>query len=374
MIRMLALVPSIPDRSPGQRYRLEQWLPILQKLGIHTKLEPFEDEELNSLLYQPGQLVRKMRLVARALGRRIRLLKSIPEYDLVYIFREAALLGPAFLERRIYRMDVPIIYDFDDAIFVRYISPSNGLLSLLKCAGKTQTICRMASHVTVGNRYLAEYALRAGSKATIIPTTIDTDKYTLEPGRASSSPPVIGWTGSHSTVQHLEGLKGVLTKLAGHDNFRLRVIGSDGFRFAGVQTDVIPWAAESEVADLRPVDIGIMPLPDNPWTRGKCACKALQYMGLGIPTVCSPVGANRDLIRDGVNGFLAGSENEWVDKLSRLLGSEDLRRKLGMEGRATVESEFSARVQAPRVFDILRSAACTARSANREPFEPGRKN
>jgi glycosyltransferase involved in cell wall biosynthesis len=356
MINLLALVPGIPDKSPGQRYRLEQWQPLLLQFGVKTRFEAFESPELNALLYGPGQIVRKIDLLAESFIRRIKLLKTIREYDLVYIFREATLLGPALIERRIHKLGVPIIFDFDDATFIRYISPSNGLISLLKCAGKTRTLCRIAAHVIAGNQHLADYALRFNQNVTIVPTTIDTDKYTLKIRSAIPHQPVIGWTGSYSTLQHLDALKGTLARLAKIEDFRLRVIGPPNFRFEGMQIDLIPWNSASEVADLRPIDIGIMPLPDNQWTRGKCACKALQYMGLGIPAVCSPVGVNSEIIQDGVNGFLAEGPDEWIEKLSRLLRSPDLRTRIGMAGRATVEAKFSARVQVPRVFEALRSA------------------
>jgi glycosyltransferase involved in cell wall biosynthesis len=125
----------------------------------------------------------------------------------------------------------------------------------------------------------------------------------------------------------------------------------------GVQVESIPWNSASEVDDLRPIDIGIMPLPDNRWTRGKCACKALQYMGLGIPTICSPVGVNSEIIQDGANGFLAENDDMWVEKLKQLLHSAELRMRIGLAGRATVEANFSAIVQVPRVFEILRAVA-----------------
>ena len=179
----------------------------------------------------------------------------------------------------------------------------------------------------------------------------------MEPRQPAPGPPVIGWTGSHSTLQHLDSLKVALQKLARREDFVLRVIGPGRYNLPGVRTESVTWRSSSEVADLRALDIGIMPLPDNPWTRGKCACKALQYMGLGIPTVCSPVGINSEIIEDGVNGLLADSTDEWIEKLTQLLRSADLRSHIGLAGRATVEAKFSARVQAPRVFEVLRTAA-----------------
>jgi glycosyltransferase involved in cell wall biosynthesis len=206
----------------------------------------------------------------------------------------------------------------------------------------------------VGNNYLAEYARRFNRKVTVIPTTIDTDTYRVEPVRDTASP-VIGWTGSYSTVQHLDVLRSTLSELAKRERFRVRVIGPSDYKLEGVEVEVVPWRSRTEVQDLAAVDIGIMPLPDNLWSRGKCGCKALQYMGLGIPAVCSPVGVNTDLIRDGENGFLANSAEEWIARLTVLLRSPELRRKLGMAGRKTVEERFSARSQVPRVYEVFRS-------------------
>jgi len=177
--------------------------------------------------------------------------------------------------------------------------------------------------------------------------------------------PVIGWSGSYSTVQHLDTLRSGLQRLAREVPFRLRVIGTPKYELDGVDVEALPWRSETEVADLQRMDIGIMPLPDDKWSKGKCGLKALQYMALGIPTICSPVGVNTDIIQDGENGFIAGGEDEWVDKLARLLRSPELRRRLGLAGRSTVEARYSARVQAPRVYRIFESVA-GAGSSGRE--------
>ena len=354
-MRVLAIVPSLYDTSPGQRYRIEQWEPFLKERGVEITYEPFESEELHSLLYKPGLAAKKMRIVIERLALRLRLLKSVKDYDLVYLFREGALLGPPLLETLICRRGVPFVFDFDDAVFVSYRSPSNGYLSYLKFAGKTKKICRMASHVMAGNPYLADYARQANKHVTIIPTTIDTDKYRIGSPKKSSFPLVIGWTGSHSTVQHLDTLRGALRKLATTNSFRLRVIGTPSYELDQIDVDSQPWLPQTEVEDLAEIDIGVMPLPDDAWSKGKCALKALQFMALGIPTVCSPVGVNTDIIRDDHNGFIAASDDEWVEKLGRLLGSDQLRNRIGRAGRQTVETGYSARVQAPRVFEVFKS-------------------
>ncbi|HZB46585.1 MAG TPA: glycosyltransferase family 4 protein [Pyrinomonadaceae bacterium] len=356
-MRLLAVVPSVYDRNPSQRYRIEQWEPHLRRMGVEITYRPFEDEELNRVLYQPGRMPRKAGLILKALARRFGDVRGARAFDAVYILREAALLGPPVFERMISLAGVPFVFDFDDAVFERYVSPSNGYLSYLKFPGKTRTVCRLAAHVMAGNEYLADYARAVNERVTVIPTTVDTEEYTVEE-RAPNEVPVVGWTGSYSTVQHLLRLAGALRRLAERERFRLRVIGAPNMSLAelkGVETEVLPWRSETEVADLRPVDVGVMPLPDDPWSRGKCGMKALQYMGLAIPTVCSPVGVNSAIIRDGVNGLLASTEDEWVEKLALLLRSPSERARLGHAGRATVEATYSAAVQAPRVHEIIES-------------------
>jgi glycosyltransferase involved in cell wall biosynthesis len=348
------------DTAPGQRFRIEQWEPLLRRSGVEITYAPFENEDLHGVLYQTGNMGRKLAHVARGFARRLSLINSVRRFDAVYIFREAALLGPAVFERLIKRARVPVVFDFDDAIFVSYRSPSNGYLSYLKFAGKAKTICRLASHVMVGNPYLADYARQFNPRVTMIPTTIDTEKYSVRRDKQSEVP-VIGWTGSFSTVQHLDTLRGVFQKLAQREHFRLRVIGTPEYRLEGVEVEAMPWRSETELEDLRPADIGVMPLPNDGWSKGKCGLKALQFMALGIPTMCSPVGVNTDIIQDGENGFIADTEEEWVDKLGRLLRSAGLREQLGLAGRATVEQKYSAIAQAPRVYEVLKSVACGAR-------------
>jgi glycosyltransferase involved in cell wall biosynthesis len=358
-MRVLAIVPALYDTSPGQRYRIEQWEPLLRERGVEITYAAFESEELHTLLYRPGHLARKLTLVSKALAHRASLMRSLRDFDLVYVFREAALLGPALFERWIGQSGVPMVFDFDDAVFVSYKSPSNGYLSYLKFAGKARNICRLSTHVMAGNPYLAEFARQFNDRVTVIPTTIDTDKYQLR-RRPQPNPPVIGWTGSHSTVQHLDTLRGALEKLGKRERFHLRVIGTPTYAIPGLEVEAMPWRSETELDDLGEIDIGMMPLPDDDWSKGKCGLKALQFMALGIPTVCSPVGVNTEIIQDGKNGFIADTEDEWIEKLSQLLRSAALRKQLGDAGRVSVERHYSAKTQAPRVFEIMQAAVQTA--------------
>src|ERR1044072_2912734 len=262
-MHVLALMPALYHPSPGQRYRLEQWEPLLRERGVEITYAPFEDEELHPLLYKPGLLPKKVQLVTRGLNRRLSLLRRVKDYDLVYILREAALLGPPIFEKLIHQRGVPIVFDFDDAVFVSYRSPSNGYLSYLKFASKTKTICRISSHVMVGNPYLAQYAKQVNDRVTVIPTTIDTEKYRVPQRKKKTGPPVIGWTGSYSTVQHLDTLRGGLKRLSERESFRLRVIGTPSYECPPVDVEAMRWRAETELEELGAIDIGVVSLPDD---------------------------------------------------------------------------------------------------------------
>ena len=354
-MKVLAIVPSLYDTSPGQRFRLEQWAPLLEQRGVEITYSPFETAELREVLYRPGSTAKKIKAVLTGLNRRRVELADVDRFDLIYVFREAALIGPAWFERRIAAAGVPMIFDFDDAVFVPYRSPSNGYLSYLKFPRKTEKVIRLSRHVMAGNSYLADYARKFNRNVAVVPTTIDTQVYTGS-SREENEIPVIGWSGSFSTVQHLDTIRETLQELAKHHRFRLRVIGTPQYELPGVDTESLPWRAESEVEDLRAIDIGIMPLPDDAWSKGKCGLKALQYMALEIPTVCSPVGVNTEIIQDNFNGLIAGTAGEWIEKLSRLIIDKELRRQLGKAGRETVLKRYSAEVQAPRVFELFESA------------------
>ncbi len=356
-MKVLAIVPSLYDTSPGQRFRLEQWEPLLADAGVQITYSPFETEALRSVLYQKGNAFTKIKAVGKNLRQRKATIRSASEYDLVYVFREAALLGPPWFERRIAKSGVPMVFDFDDAVFVSYKSPSNGYLSYLKFAGKTAEICRLSSHVMAGNQYLADYALKQNPNVTIVPTTIDTEKYVavVSASEGIGNVVTIGWSGSFSTVQHLDTIREALRELATTEKFKLRVIGTPEYELDGVDVEAIQWRSETELEDLGKIDIGLMPLPDEDWSRGKCGLKALQYMALGIPTICSPVGVNSTIISDGANGYLADSKDEWISKLKILIHNAELRRKIGFAGRETVVADYSAKSQAPRVLEIFRS-------------------
>jgi len=368
-MNVLILCPAVYNTSPGQRFRIEQWIPYLEKQGVRFTYLPFEDEELHDVIYKRGNSFAKAYFILKALYRRIKVCLSVRQYDLVYIFRELALLGPAFIEHLIARMKVKIIFDFDDAIWLSYLSPANKYFSYLKCFGKTATICRISRHVMVGNEYLASYARRYNSHVSIVPTTIETRDYQIRsyPPQAQEHPVIIGWTGSYSTVQHLDTIRSALAKLQMRCRFRLMVVGTPTYQLDGVDILAKSWKADSEISDLQMFDIGLMPLPNDQWSRGKCGLKLLQCMGVGVPVVASPVGVNKEIIKEGVNGFMATTDEEWVEKLTRLIENVEMRRGMGQQGRHFVQQHYSAEIWAPRVLSIFNMVVGESRSLRSNP-------
>ncbi len=357
-MNVLVFTPYLYDTVPGQRFRIEQWARHLERQGIHCTFLPFETAALKDVLYETRHFETKLKELGYSLARRLgQMTRRWAKWDLIYLYRELLPVGPTLLERWVAAQGIPVIYDFDDAIFLPAASPANQRFQWLKQPQKTGEICRLSTHVIVGNSYLAGYARRWTPKVTVIPTTIDTDVYQPKGHVEIRGVPIIGWSGSLTTVEHLQTAAPVLQQLARRCQFRLRVIGSQTVRIDGVEVEAGPWRAGTEVQDLTAFDVGIMPLPDDPWARGKCGLKALQYMALGIPTVASPVGVNEEIITDGVNGFLAGSPEEWIDKLSRLLEDAPLRARCAQEARRTVEQRYAAKIQVPRVIEVFEQAS-----------------
>jgi len=353
-IPVCALVPYPVDTAPSQRFRVEQWRKYLDEHGITMDIYPFADGELMEVLHAEGSIGRKTRAILGAAFRRLGLLKALRKYDAVVIHRAACIAGPAVLERLLPLWDRPVIFDFDDAIYFLHTTAANRYVGWLKFPGKTRTLCAISSHVIAGNQYLAEYAQRFNRNVTVIPTSIDTDRY--RPGTRSSrnGTVIVGWTGSSTSQTHLEMFAPALAGMLPFDKVELRVISNRAPRLDGVPFVWRPWSAAKEVDELREFDIGIMPMPDEPWARGKCALKALQYMALGIPVVCSAVGTNREVVEHGVNGLLATTEAEWASGLDSLIRNRELRMKLGSAARQTVNQRYSGRECAASFADVIR--------------------
>ena len=370
-MNLLVLTPYLYDTVPGQRFRIEQWARRLESEGVRCVFEPFESDRLRQARYAPGSALRKAQEMVQCLGRRTGRLRRFARqpWDAVFLFRELAPVGPPILERMLAQRGIPIVYDFDDAIFLADVSEANRGFGWLKWPRKIGAICRMSAHVTVGNRYLEAFARRYTDRVSVIPTTIDTERYRPKPSTEITGRPVIGWSGSLTTVKHLQMALPALRSLRRLIDFRLKVIGGPAVGFEGLDVEHRPWEAHTELAEIQSFDVGIMPLPDDAWARGKCGLKALQYLAAGVPTVVSPVGVNSEIVTDGVNGFWASTDAEWVDTLHRLLTDAALRAQFAREGRRTVETRYSAVMHAPRLLRILGDVTGHRSRVLSEPLE-----
>lgn len=357
-MKVLALSP-IPEEGAGCRFRVSQYIPYLRKAGFDVTVSPFYSREYFAFVYQPGNYLRKAAGFIGLTWRRVRELLAMRQYDLVLLYREAIPIGPPFVERWIRRLGIPIVYDFDDAIFLPAVSDANKAFSFLKNPGRASQILKISRRVSVGNEFLARYARQFNPGVTVIPTAVDTNKFVP---RAIVPPAegrrlVVGWIGSPTTFQYLEGLKDVLAEVAARHPFTLKVSGAGRpVVFPGVDVQVVPWSMADEVSLFNTCDIGVYPLTDDDWSRGKCGFKAIQCMACGVPVVASAVGVNTEIISHGVDSMLAATRQDWIDHLSRLLTDHDLRRRMAVAGRRTIQARYSLDVTAPQLAGVLRAA------------------
>jgi glycosyltransferase involved in cell wall biosynthesis len=362
-IRLLALSP-IPEEGAGCRFRIAQFIPYLQSAGFDVTLSSLFTTDFFRLVYKPGHYVRKAITFAALSMKRLGALRMASEFDVILLYREMFPIGPAIVERLLARRSgPPVVFDFDDAIFLPSVSDANRLIAALKQPRKVASIVEHSHHVITGNDYLAEYARRYNTAVTTIPTSVDTDRFVParprgDAGSNGSRDLIVGWIGSPTTGSYIRGLSAVLQRARERHRFVVRVSGAgEPFGIPGVAVQNEPWTLRREVELFNTCDIGVYPLADDEWSKGKCGFKAIQFMACGVPVIASAVGVNREIIEDGVNGFLASSESEWVEKLGRLLSDPALRQRFADAGRRTVENRYSVHVNAPRLAATLRAAA-----------------
>lgn len=348
------LVAHRPGRSPGQRFRFEQYLYYLEKNGFDCQISFLINEKDDAIFYAPGKYLSKTFFLLKSLLHRKRDLTNLASWDMVFLYREAHMLGTTWFERQIKKAGVKMVVDFDDSIWLKDVSNGNKRLAFLKKPSKTADIIRLCDAVIVGNEYLADYARQYNPNVNVIPTTIDTDYYLPAEVKSNAENVCIGWTGSSTTLKHFSLAVPVLRKLREKYGERLtfRLISDEPFPGELPGLENVRWNKDSEVNDLMAIDIGIMPLPDDAWSRGKCGFKGLQYMALGKPAVMSPVGVNTEIIEHGRNGFLAQTTEEWERTLSQLIDNPTLRKEIGEQGRKTVVERFSFHSQKDRYVKI----------------------
>lgn len=353
--RILFIAPYPVDQAPSQRFRFEQYIPALESSNYEVKIAPFLSAKDWAPLYKKGSFLRKAWSMIRSFFRRFGLMFQLRKYDYIFIHREASMVGPPvfeFLLSKILRRK--FIYDFDDAIWLPNYSASNAKFHRLKAYGKVKNIIRWADEVVVGNNFLADYAKQFNDNVQIIPTTIDLVNVHNKVSSQSEDCIRIGWTGSHTTMEYLPLLLPALKALEKKYPIKFRVISNHPPELDLDCLEYVPWNKETEIADLAAIQIGVMPLKDSVWAKGKCGFKGLQYMALQIPAVMSNVGVNSQIIQNGINGFLVDEPNDWIITLENLIQSQELREKIGKSGYQTVQDNYSVTSNTSKYLDLFK--------------------
>lgn len=338
-MKILFIVPY-PTEGPSNRFRVEQYLPYLREKGIFYSLRPFYNRYIYKILYKKGYYIRKAFFLLFFILSRIRDVFTAKFYDIVFIHREAYPFAGWIFEYLFRIFGKKIIYDFDDAIF-------------LKKPLKIKKTISSSDYIIAGNEFLRRYAIRYNKNVFTFPTCINTEIYVPNKKEPDRERVILGWIGTASTVIYLVILKEVYKILADRfKNLEFRIIGGN---FINSDLPIVyrDWSLASEVKELQEFDIGVMPLFDDDWARGKCAFKIIQYMAVGIPSVASRVGMNVEIIEDGRDGFLAGSADEWVEKLSILIQDRQLREKMGSLARIKIQNLYSIKSNKEKYINIL---------------------
>ena len=338
----------------SSRVRSYQYLEFLKTQGIEVTVASLLDDSYLTRLYA-GRLPQWDAIIKSYLRRLIWLLKS-GHYDLLWLEYEIFPWLPAAVEWILSLTRIPYVVDYDDAVFHRYDLHRSWVTRTL-LSRKIDRVMKLASLVVVGNDYLAERARRAGARRVeYLPTAVDLARYPLLTPRTKTVF-TIGWIGSPTTSPYLQLVHPALAEVCKQRRAKLVLIGSPRAELNGVHTEFREWSAENEAVDIQDFDVGIMPLPDTPWARGKCGYKIIQYMASARPPVASPVGVNQQLVTDRVNGLLATSTADWVESLMFLCDNPNERERMGQVGRALVEERYCLEITGSRLTCLLKEAA-----------------
>lgn len=337
----------------SSRVRYLQYLPYFRSQGVQVSVAPLFSDAYLTALYRDRW---RWHEILAGYGRRLLQYMSAWEFDVVIVEKELFPYWPAGFERLLAATGLPYVADYDDALFHQYDSHPRAIVRWL-LGRKIDSVMRHSTVVTAGNQYLAERARKAGApRVEVIPTVVDTDRYRPR-DHVHNGVPVVGWIGTPGTSRYLESLLPVFEGLQGEMPVRFVAVGAREEDFAGTPVVAQPWSEETEVDSIQHFDIGIMPLDDSRWERGKCGYKLIQYMACGVPVVASPVGVNTEIVTPHENGLLAGTREEWTYALRSLLQRDGAsRRAMGLAARERVEVNYSIRAQAPRFLKAIRQA------------------
>lgn len=350
-MRVLALTRYGP-MGASSRVRTLQYLPSLKEAGIDVSISPLLGNQYVKALYARQ---RAWRSIGAGYFRRLRAMHNAARFEVTWVEKECLPWVPAIAELGLLPARTRLLVDYDDAWFHRYDQHTSRIARGL-LGKKIDAVMHRADLVTVGNEYLASRAREARARRIeYLPTVVDLSRYQPVPVRALHAPVVVGWIGSPSTAQYLRLVAEPIERLRSRHAIRCVAIGARPDQLIGTPFEAAEWTEDREVNLIRQLDIGIMPLEDGPFERGKCGYKLVQYMACGLPVIASPVGVNCELVAPGMNGELANSAGEWEAALEHLVVDECLRRRLGAAGRKLVERSYSLAVQAPRLVAMFQS-------------------
>lgn len=350
------IVPYPLKRAPSQRFRVELFEPLLNDSDMAYRIFPFMDEATWQVIYKDGSTIQKAFGILRSYAKRVITVFKATSYDYVFIHREAAPIGPPVFEWILAKLlRKKIIYDFDDAIWIPNTSAVNKLAASVKCFWKVKYICKWAYKITPGNKFLANYALQFNNNIVQIPTCVDTINKHNQVKTHTNETPVLGWTGSHSTLFYLDDIIPLIRELQQEQDFNFLVIADKKPVLDLPNWTFIPWCADTEQDDLLKMDVGIMPLRADAWSEGKCGFKLIQYLSSGIPAIADPIGVNKDIVEDGVNGFICNDKAQWKHSIQLLMGNLELRKSFGEKGREKIVQEYSIQSQAAKFISLFHS-------------------
>lgn len=344
-MKILFICPYPSGQAPSQRFRFEHYFNELENQHIYFEIHSFFSDKTWNIIYSTKTFEKIYGIITGFINR-FKLLFLISKFDFIFIHREATPLGPPICEWLIAKiLKKKIIYDFDDAIWLSDPDEKGTLKSLFKWKSKVRNICKWSYKVSVGNQYLAEYAKKYNSNVYIIPTVVDTENYhnPRKLKKENNESITLGWTGTHSTLQYLKKLIPLLKEVYFDQPFKLLIISNKAPDFEFPEMEFIQWSLQTEIQDLYRVDIGIMPLTDDAWSKGKCGFKVIQYMSLEIPSLASVVGVNTKIIEHEKNGFLCSNEDEWRKYLIQLIKDKNLRSQIGLKAREKIIKDYSVR-------------------------------
>jgi glycosyltransferase involved in cell wall biosynthesis len=352
-MKLLALM-KYGDKAASTRQRLLQYRENLAQYGIEIEFSPLLTNDYLARRFR-GTAVSARSILSRYVSRLRRLLE-MRNFDLIWVHCEVFpyIIGAA--ERIVFASGKPVIYDYDDAIFHQYDTHANPFVRFL-LGRKLEPLLRGSALCVCGNAYLKQYAARFCPRTEIVPTVVDATRYVPRRHARSGQRITIGWIGSPSTWPHVKPYVPLLSQLAAELDLSIRVIGAEPTGLADPRFEFLSWSEEAEIEAIQGMDIGIMPVPDKPWERGKCGYKLIQYMACGLPVIASPVGVNAQIVEHGVNGILARDEEEWEDAIRQLAASKELRVSMGHAGRERAVKEYSLQVYGPRLSQLLAEIA-----------------